>query len=64
MMTLACVPMSRKTVFSSRNWTVRQFVRSEIRAAAVSTTGASCPSRRPVTTTASTPDPPICSAAR
>ena len=29
-----CRPISRKTVFSSRNWNVRQLVRSEIRDAA------------------------------
>jgi hypothetical protein len=29
-----CRPISRKTVFSSRNWKVRQLVRSDIRDAA------------------------------
>ena len=51
-----CRPISRKTVFSSRNWNVRQLVRSDIRDLADWMIGALCPSIRPVTTTASTPD--------
>ena len=49
-------PMSRKTVFSSRNAMVRQLMRSAIRDWAVWMTGALCPSSRPVTTTEMTPE--------
>ena len=51
-----CKPISMKTAFSSRNCTVRQFVVSAIRDAAVCNTGARCPSISPVTTTATAPD--------
>ena len=57
-------PMKRKTAFSSRNWIVRQFSRSATRASAEETTGARKPRYRPVTTTASTPDPCSSSAIR
>ena len=58
----ACRPISRNTVFSSRNEIVRQLSRSEIRDEAVCSTGALCPSSRPATTTASTPEAWISSA--
>ncbi len=54
---LACSPISKKTAFSSRKEMVRQFSRSAIRDEAVCSTGARCPSSRPATTTARTPEP-------
>lgn len=48
-------PMKRKTAFSSRNWIVRQFSDSAIRAWADWITGARKPRNSPATTTASTP---------
>ena len=63
MIDLACRPISRKTPPSSRKAMVRQFICSWIRDGAVWRIGALWPSRRPATTTASTPLAWISSAA-
>ena len=51
-----CSPMSRKTVFSSRNWIVSQLIRSFSLEVASWMTGALCPRISPVVTTAITPE--------
>lgn len=60
----SCSPINRKTEFSSRNATVRQFVASATRDCAVCTFGAFCASTRPATTVASTPEACASSAGR
>jgi hypothetical protein len=59
-----CMPIRKNTAFSSRNWMVAQLVRSNTRDVADWMTGALCPSSRPATTTASTPDASISSAGK
>ena len=54
---LVCRPMSRKTVFSSRNWMVCQLTRSASRDRPDWITGDRWPSSSPAVTTAITPDP-------
>ncbi len=56
MIQFVCSPISRKTAFSSRNEMAPQVVRSAMRDGAVWIRGALCPSSRPATTTAMTPD--------
>ena len=51
-----CSPISRNTLFSSRNWMVSQLIRSFSRDVASWMIGALCPRIRPVVTTAITPD--------
>ena len=51
-----CSPISRDTVCSSTYWMVDQFIQVDSRAGAERTTGVTCPTINPATTTASTPE--------
>ena len=57
-----CNPISRKTEFSSKNWTVAQLLRWLNRDAPPGMAGVLVPITRPATTTAYTPDALISSA--